>query len=212
MNRITNFILDVDGTIWDTTEVVAKAWNRAIETDGHSKTRVDAGRLKTLFGKPMNVIAENLFTDVTPKIREKLLNDCCREEQHDLSECTENLMYPYVKETIEELHEKGCRLFIVSNCQTGYIELVLEKNEITEYIEDFECFGNTGKQKSDNIRSICDRNGLNRSETVYVGDTLGDYEAAKEANCTFIHAEYGFGMVSDSEYQISSLKELLHLL
>ncbi len=211
MSRITNFILDVDGTIWDTTEVVAKAWNRAIETDGHSKTRVDAGRLKTLFGKPMNVIAENLFTDVTPEIREKLLNDCCREEQQDLSECTKVLMYPYVKETIKKLYEKECQLFIVSNCQTGYIELVLEKNGLTEYIKDFECFGNTGKQKSENIRSICDRNGLNMSETVYVGDTLGDYEAAGKAGCPFVYADYGFGRVPDTKVQISSFRELLCL-
>ncbi len=207
---IKNIILDVDGTLWNTTDVVAKAWNRAIAADGHSKVRVDADILKTQFGKPMDVIAANLFTDVTPEIRAKLLEDCCAEEQRFLAENTKRLRYPHVKETIRKLkEEKGCRLFIVSNCQTGYIELVLEKNHLEPYMDDYECFGNTQKQKSENISLICKRNGLKKEETVYVGDTEGDYDAAKKADCPFIHANYGFGEVKENVPRINEFQELL---
>ena len=52
MDLVKNIILDVDGTLWNTTEVVAAAWNRAIQADGRTKITVDGARLRTLFGNP----------------------------------------------------------------------------------------------------------------------------------------------------------------
>ena len=209
--HIKNFILDVDGTLWNTTEVVANAWNRAIIADGNSSVRVDAEILKTQFGKPMDVIAANLFTDVTPEIRENLLEECCKEEQAALKESTENLRYPLVRETMKKLWENGSNLYIVSNCQSGYIELVLEKNELAEFIEDYECFGNTKKSKAENIDFICKRNHLKKEETVYVGDTNGDRAAAKEAGISFIYAAYGFDKVENAAYRIETFSDLIHI-
>ena len=40
-------------------------------------------------------------------------------------------------------------IYVVSNCQKGYIELMLEKTGMSEYITDFECYGNTGSGKAD---------------------------------------------------------------
>jgi len=51
-----NIIFDVDGTLWDTTEVVAKAWNKAISEVGGTAAVVSATVLKKEFGKTMKVI------------------------------------------------------------------------------------------------------------------------------------------------------------
>jgi phosphoglycolate phosphatase len=206
-----NIILDVDGTLWNTTDVVAAAWNQAIAAEGHSKVTVDGARLRQLFGKPMNVIGELLFTDVPEKIREVLLEDCCQYEQRALRAQTEALLYPQVRETIQMLvQEQKRRLFIVSNCQSGYIELFMQKNQVEPYITDTECFGNTGCSKGENILLLMERNGLSASETVYVGDTMGDYEAAQEAGIEFLFAAYGFGSVTGTRQiqNFSKLKDL----
>ena len=102
----------------------------------------------------------------------------------------------------------GKRLFIVSNCQCGYIELFLEKNRLESLITDFECFGNTGMSKGENIRLLLERNGLKPQQTVYVGDTQGDYEATVEAGIPFILAAYGFGKVPQAKASIAHMEEL----
>lgn len=208
---IKNIILDVDGTLWNTTEVVAVAWNQAIQKDGGSKVKVDGARLRQLFGKPMNVIGQQLFTDVSEERCKKLLEDCCQYEQRALRKEKSSLLYPHVLETIKCLAEQQKRkLFIVSNCQSGYIELFMQKNQIESYITDTECFGDTGLSKGENISLLMERNGLSMSESVYVGDTTGDYEAAMAAGVPFLFAAYGFGVVEGIK-QIQDFSELLKL-
>ena len=42
-------IFDVDGTLWDSTEIVAKAWNRVIAKDTNLAPDLTGDRLKGLF-------------------------------------------------------------------------------------------------------------------------------------------------------------------
>ena len=96
-------------------------------------------------------------------------------------------LYPKLEETLSALKEKY-PLYIVSNCQSGYIEAFLDHYGFGKYFEDIECYGNNLKQKGDNIRLLADRNGL--TEAVYVGDIQGDYDASCHAGVGFIHAKH----------------------
>ena len=203
-----NIIFDVDGTLWDSTEVVAQAWNKAIAEVGGTKAVVSAAVLKREFGKTMKVIADNLFPDADEATKALLMKKCCDYEHEALEENEEELLYPAVVSTIKELALRH-RLFIVSNCQSGYIELFMKKAGIEAYIEDWECFGDTGKAKGENIRLLMERNKL--AEAVYVGDTQGDYEATQLAEIPFIFARYGFGSVTVATQGIERFEDLLPL-
>lgn len=203
-----NIIFDVDGTLWDSTEVVAKAWNRAIAEVGGTTAIITSSVLKKEFGKTMDIIADDLFHDASEIKRELLMKQCCKYEQDALRENTDNLLYPHVKETIRKLSEKYS-LFIVSNCHSGYIELFMEKAGVKKYITDYECFGNTDKGKGENIKLVIERNNLD--EVIYVGDTQGDYEATVYSGIPFVFAKYGFGSVENYYLAISEIKELLNL-
>lgn len=203
-----NIILDVDGTLWDTTKVIAEGWNRAISEVGGTSVIVTPSILKREFGKPMDEIANSLFHDASEEKRALLLEQCCKYEHDVLKENTDDLLFPGVRETIRKLSEK-CSLFIVSNCQSGYIELFMEKAGVEKYITDYECFGDTGRSKGENIKLVMERNNLD--EAVYVGDTQGDYEATVFAETPFIFAKYGFGSVENCYLTISEIKELLNL-
>lgn len=191
-----SIILDIDGTIWDTTGVVATAWNRAIENNFPQIPRVTSDILKGQFGKPMKAIADDLFKGLSEDEKEKLMRECEKEEEQEIAENEKHITFEGVFETIEKLSYK-IPLFIVSNCQKGYIELVMKKNNITKYITDFESYGNTGKQKWENIVLIENRNNL--KHPVYVGDTQGDFDSCMKAGIDFIFASYGFGKIDESD-------------
>lgn len=201
-------IFDVDGTLWDSTPLVAGAWTRAVREEGFTDRVVTAEELKGLFGKTMSVIAEKLLPDSEEEERKRILERCCVYEEKVLEENETDICYPKVRETLQKLAEKY-RIFIVSNCQSGYIELFLQKTGLTEIVEDIECFGNTGKNKGENIRDVAERNHL--KAPVYIGDTQGDCDAAKEAGVPFVFAAYGFGNVDSYAASADSMDEILML-
>ena len=200
--------MDIDGTLWNTTGVVAKAWNKAIADCGFDSDQVNASGLQKEFGKPMNVIADDLWPALSQEQKDLLMKQCCVREQEALKENHEDISYPAVRDTIKALAQKF-RLYIVSNCQSGYIELTMEKNKIADFISDHECYGDTGMGKADNLRLLVQRNAI--KAPVYVGDTQGDADACREAGVKFVWACYGFGSVQEFTAKVDRFDQLLDL-
>jgi phosphoglycolate phosphatase len=228
--RFDSLILDIDGTLWNTTGIVAGAWNKAVcdiqtkyRDNVYSKSSnniatnssapfdvapVTGEILQHEFGKTMDTIADDIFPSVPQPARAELLKRCCAYEHEAVDANSNDISYPLVSKTIAELSKK-IKLFIVSNCQKGYIELTMKKLSIEQYITDNECFGNTGKGKAENIKMLIKRNHL--ACAMYVGDTQGDCDACKEACVPFIWAAYGFGTADSFCAKINSFAELADL-
>ena len=197
-------IFDMDGTLWDSAEGVAKSWTRIVNRE-YDKTRViTVEDIHSVMGKTMDKIAEALFPELSEEPRLELLDKCCKDENAYLREHG-GVLYPALEETLTEL-KKDYHLYIVSNCQSGYIEAFLDHYGFGHYFEDIECFGNNGLQKGENIRRLAGRNGLTKA--VYVGDIQGDYDATMEAGLPFIHAAYGFGTIAREVPAIQAFEEL----
>jgi len=97
-------------------------------------------------------------------------------------------------------------LFIVSNCQAGYIEAFRRWSGLGACFRDFECWGHTGLTKGANLRTLIERNGLHRS--LLVGDTPGDQAAAHECGVPFLYVDYGFGVCENVDRRFSSFGAL----
>jgi len=201
-----SIILDIDGTLWDSTPAVAEAWNQIVSRREDISARFTAQRIKELFGRPLPVIADMIFPELEPEERYKLIDICCEREHELILETPEDITYPGVIDTIKSL-SKECKLIIVSNCQSGYIEVFLEKTGLAPYITDYTCPGDTGLHKGPNIRLMVERHHL--QNPVYVGDIAGDQRASKEAGVPFCHATYGFGEVEGADYTIDRFSDLL---
>lgn len=201
-----SIIFDVDGTLWDSTEIVAKAWTQYLNGLGINMD-ITSQRLMGLFGQLLPDIARQLFPDKSQEEQLRLIDGCCQAEHEALNkQCAP--LYPRLEETLQKLSRKY-PLFIVSNCQAGYIEVFLNATGFSKYFKGHLCPGDTGKDKADNIRQISHDYGL--ISPVYVGDTMGDYNACQKAGVPFIYAAYGFGDVPECKYSIQSPLELLSL-
>lgn len=202
---IDGVIFDVDGTLWDSTDVVAKAWSQAITENSDLTAGVTADELKALFGKTMDEITSALMPSLPYEERTRI-GYLCFDLENEMLRKEPGILYPGVRETFTALSEKT-KLFIVSNCQCDYIEIFLETMGLTSYVTDHLCFGQTQVPKGETISLLMERNGL--SQAVYVGDTQGDFDSCKKAGIPFILAEYGFGSVPDAELRISGMEELI---
>lgn len=201
-------IFDVDGTLWDATDIIAQSWNKAIAKHSHLRMHLTGSDLKAIFGKTMDEITEILFPTLPYEERTRLGYLCFDYENKLLASCPAPL-YPGVKETFRQLSAKT-DLFIVSNCQKGYIEILLETTGLARYVKDHLCFGDTQVPKHETIRLLMAQNHL--SDVVYVGDTQGDSDACKLADIPFIFAEYGFGNAPKAQRRIADITELTRIL
>ena len=197
-------VFDVDGTLWDSVEVVAESWNLAIKENSDLEPNLNREILQGLFGKTMDEIAAGVFPDLDPDSRRKLM-DICFDYENRYLETHPGKLYDGVTDTLAVLSGQY-PLFIVSNCQKGYIEVLLRTCSLEPFIKDHLCFGETQTSKGQTILSLMKRNGL--KNPVYVGDTRGDADACAEAGIPFIFAGYGFGDVPDAKMRISKFTDL----
>ena len=200
-------IFDMDGTLWDSAEGVALSWNEVLREKQINHKVITTEDIKGVMGKTMDVIAEVLFAEMGEKERMALLDSCCRHENDYLREHG-GILYDNLEIVLAELQKKY-PLYIVSNCQSGYIEAFLAHYDFGKYFEDMECFGNNKKKKGDNIALVVERNQLDNA--VYVGDIQGDYDSSMQAGVRFIHAAYGFGTINQPVAAIHSFDQLLEV-
>ena len=202
--KADSLVFDLDGTLWDASASCVMAWNRALDKKGIKDFRVTNDMAFKFAGKLLDDIFSRYFPFLAPDQYQDMASAYGEEEAF----CMKNYggqLYPGVKEQLQALGKKY-PLFIVSNCLSGYIENFVQQHNLGSIFTDHECSGNTGKPKADNIALIISRNQL--KNPVYIGDTNGDFEAARQNNIPFIHAAYGFGIVEGHDYVINSLNEL----
>lgn len=207
-SSIDSIIFDLDGTLWDATGTVAKAWQAAANKVDFIKEPITQAMVRSITGMPYDAIYIKLFPYLINEQR-AILMDLCSEEELAFMQAEGGYLYPDLEETLTYLKEKY-PLFIVSNCQSGYIEAFLERHQLHRFFTDIECFGNTLKSKGENIKAIMERNQL--KHPVYVGDTMGDYSASKSNNLPFIATTFGFGVVETPDASIDYFRELKDLL
>jgi phosphoglycolate phosphatase len=201
-------IFDVDGTLWDSTAQVAEAWNEVLKEE-YLTPHFTSEDFHKVMGLPMTEIGEKLFPapQFNDEERNAFMEKCLtRENEYLISH--PGILYPKEIECLKAL-SKQFNLYIVSNCQVGYIESFLEGCKCSSLFLDHKCWGENRLLKHHNILKIIEDNHLSRA--VYIGDTNKDQEETALANIPFIHAAYGFGYAKDPDFSIKDFSSLLDI-
>jgi len=208
-NQFDSIIFDLDGTLWDSTANVALAWQAALSKVDYIDELMTVERVKSITGMTYDAIFDKLFPNLNTDQR-KEVQALCAISELEILHTKGGELYPQLEETLKYLGTKY-KLYIVSNCQSGYIEVFLDLNNMHAHFLGHQCFGTKGNPKADNIKDIVNDHQL--KAPVYVGDTMGDYNAAYQAGVPFIFASYGFGKVPDGMVAtVDSFSELTELL
>ena len=196
-------IFDLDGTLWETIESNYNALLEVIKK--YNLKPVSKQMLCDNYGNSKKQSAAFLFPDLNEEKAFAVL-----EEIDDITiknlEINGAYIYPGLEEALFNLHEKYS-LYIVSNAATKkYVEAFLTSSKLFKYFEDYYAASEMKLTKAEAIKKIIEDNNIDKA--IYVGDTLNDLNAAKEANIPFIDCLYGFGKELDTKYKIKDVSML----
>jgi phosphoglycolate phosphatase len=203
--QFDSLVFDLDGTLWDTCRACAIAWNNVLKNLGIQYRQIVADDVRAVTGKPHEECIRLTFHDLTPEQISKI-SDATMQEDNRVIDDIGGILYPGVETGLNRL-SRQYRLFIVSNCQSGYIETFLRKSGLSHLFQDFECWGNTGRPKGDNLKMVIDRNRL--TAPLMIGDADGDEKAALECQIPFAFVTYGFGAVHNPNYSFQTFDQLV---
>lgn len=201
-------LFDLDGTLWDATAPICASWNDLIARHAVPRPPVRQAECRGYMGLLLDEIARRLFPMLEEETRQALMSEHVAQFDRFLH-AGGAVAYPGAEEVLSALARRS-RLFVVSNCQDGYIQDFYALCGLGGYFTDLECAGRTGLAKGDNIALVVRRHGLRAP--VYVGDTQMDCDAAGAAGVPFVHAAYGFGRVEAAVPAVQSLGGLPEVL
>jgi phosphoglycolate phosphatase len=185
-------LFDLDGTLWDATPVMVEVWAELLARRSDIvRPPVTAREIRSNMGLLIDHIGRRMFPSLTEEDRAAVMEEFNTLDTERLAR-RGGALFPGMEETLAALAARY-KLFIVSNCQDGYIEGFYSGNGLRRFFSGEECAGRTGLPKGENIKLVVERYGL--KNPVYIGDTAMDCAAADEAAVPFLHAAYGFGQV-----------------
>ena len=203
--KIDSIIFDLDGTLWDATKTFKKLFDGEMNKVQGVKGKVTREQIESAMGLQIGDFVKKIFPylneDSQMKVGELFTTNNFKYVNKYGGE-----VYTNVEETLKTLSKKYS-LFIVSNCELGYIDAFFNNTKLDKYFTGYESSGNTKLSKKDNIELVAKR--YNLKNPIYVGDTNLDYESAKGANVPFVFASYGFGDVENSKYKIDDIVDLI---
>ncbi|MBQ4632920.1 MAG: HAD family hydrolase [Prevotella sp.] len=212
--RIKAVILDFDGTMGDTQDLIVRTMQQTIQQLG-LPSRTDE-QCAAMIGLPL----KHTFTTLIEMSEE--MGERCAELYRRLF--NENNVpgavpvFPNVLDTVRTLHERGLILTIASARRRDTLVEFLESMNLMQYIpyvisaSDIE----NAKPAPDMVLKTLEDYHLSADEAIVVGDTKYDIEMAHRAGVKAVGVTYGNGTVEElraygAEYIIDDFAQLLDI-
>lgn len=197
---------DLDGTLWSSMNCVTGSWKRVAEE--HNVPIPTDEQIRSVMGLNRHDLMKKLFPDMDDKSAADFFDHATVECVAELKE-NGGILYDGVEETLKQL-SKHFKLYVVSNCQESYMDAFLSYHKLGKYFCDTVFEDPKTVSKGENIKKVISKYGFKNS--LYIGDTQGDRDAAALAGIPFGFAAYGFGTVDSYNYKFDSFKELTTLI
>ena len=194
--HLKNILFDLDGTLIDSRPGIQFAATLAIKLVLPEREVPD---LQSKIGPPIQQIFREEFADLEPEIVSVLIR-AFRFIYDNYGWRMVN-SYDSVSDTLKSLVNLGINNFIVTNKPIGASNNIMKHLNINNYFTEIVCpdvkepnFGS----KSEMVTYLIEGHDLNTRNTVLIGDSSEDAQAAQVCNLPFIPVAFGYGNLSVS--------------
>ncbi len=186
---VRGIILDVDGTLVDSNDAHARAWVEALAEHGITVDFEKARRLIGMGGDKLlpelaSIEAESPEGEQLGERRGEIFKERYLPSIEPL---------PGSRELLKRMREDGLKLVVASSAKEDELEPLLKIAGASGLVEEKTSSDDAENSKPDPdiIHAALDRSGLSAEETVMIGDTPYDIEAARKAGVPVIAVRSG---------------------
>ncbi|MFA6076063.1 MAG: HAD family hydrolase [Negativicutes bacterium] len=212
MKNYTNYLFDLDGTLCHTAPDIMKTFSAALAEHDLDIPLPDN---YSFIGPPLGEIMRRF---IPAKYDDKFVATVVLSFRrlYFASALEQSLPYDGVVDTLTKLKESGKRLFVVTNKAVEPARRLLKLRGLLDFFEDVyspNVLPGKTMEKYESIAALIQNYSLNKPQTLYVGDTIGDIQAARKNAVAMVFAEYGYGkltaaQVSLPKYRIKNFSKL----
>lgn len=210
-------IFDMDGTLFKTETLLVpvfhQVFDRLREEHLYEGETPPEELILSCLGMLLPEIWKRVLPEQNDKVRRRADELLLELELAGLKKLPSEL-YPWVRETLTRLKERGVRLFVASNGLEHYVKGVADTHGILPLFEGLYSAGEyQTASKVDLVKLLLDNHGIRTAWMV--GDRSSDVEAGSKNGQTVIGCAYaGFGNdqeLAGADVLIGAFEELLEL-
>lgn len=173
---IKHVFLDFNGTIIDDVDLCLNLLNEILSNQ--KKELVDLVKYKNIFRFPIIEYYRLAGIDFSLNSYQELAKWFIAKYQPLSLSCG---LYEGVKETIVTLKSKGIKVYVLSASERNNLKEQCDHYGLTEWLDDILGINDIhAASKLELAKCYIKAAGINPNEAIFVGDTLHDYEVAKE--------------------------------
>ena len=214
--RLPKFVLfDLDGTLLDSLPGIEFSVRAAFSACGLPLLHDD---LREMIGPPIRTILSEAG-DIADENSLDRLEQAFR-VNHDSEGWRKTVCFPDAGRVLQNMHELGHQLFVLSNKPRHISVKILENEGILKLFSavvtrDSRSPAYSGKEEM--IRTLMAERSISSSNCLMVGDTLEDAKAAAIAGVQFAWMTYGYGTVVETPsipvaWRLDGLSEFLTMM
>jgi phosphoglycolate phosphatase len=182
-------LFDLDGTLTDPKIGITRSVQYALESLGRHVP--DADELTWMIGPPLIASFTKLLG--SPEGAPEALR--LYRERFGVTGLFENEVYAGIPTLLQDIRQKGVRLFVATSKPHVYARRILEHFDLLQFFS--EIFGseldNRNADKRDLIRHILDQERFDSAQAVMIGDREHDAIGAKTNGMAAIGVTWGYG-------------------